>query len=151
MEQLSGLPAEQRTERRRYARHAFAGAEVFLFPSWKQIGEAQPAERYTLRLKDVSLAGLSGLIDAPLKIGDLVFVQFEETLIPAAEVIWCRRMMIGFALTQELPLARLNRIRDAHESGRLWSPAMRARSDLPSWWTDVEEHARGRQAVISGS
>jgi hypothetical protein len=60
-------------------------------------------------------------------------------------------MMIGFALTQELPLARFNRLRDAHESGRLWSPAMRARSDLPSWWMDVEEHARGRQAVISGN
>jgi len=151
MQQLSGDFAQHRTERRRYDRHAFAGAEVFLFPEWKQIADAQPAERYSLRIKDISLAGLSGLIDAPMKVGDLVFVQFEETLIPAAEVVWIRRMMIGFSLVQPLSSARFQRLRDAHDSGRLWSPAMRARSDLPSWWTDVEEHARGRQAVISRS
>ena len=149
MQHFGGFSADQRTDRRRHERHAFAGAEVFLFPSWKQIAEAQPAERYTLRLKDASRGGLSGLIDAPLTVGDMVFVQFEETLIPAAEVIWCRRMMIGFKLTQELPLGRFNRLREAHEAGRLWSPAMRARSDLPSWWMNVDDHARGRQAVIS--
>ncbi|GAO38252.1 hypothetical protein SCH01S_10_00620 [Sphingomonas changbaiensis NBRC 104936] len=150
MQQLSGVPAYQKTERRKHERHAFTGAEVFLFPRWDQVGEARLAERLTLRLKDVSVAGLSGLIDGPLNIGDIVFVQFEETLIPAAEVIWVRRTMIGFALTEPLAEARFQRLLDAHEAGRLWSPAMRARSDLPSWWTDVGEHERGRQAVRSG-
>ena len=151
MQQLSGSGEYQNIERRKCERFPFAGAEVYLFPNWSQIGKEKPAERFTLRLKDISIAGFSGLIDAPLDVGDMIFVQFEETLIPAAEVVWCRRMMIGFALTEPLAQARFQRLRDAHEAGRLWSPARRARSDLPSWWTDVDEHARGRQAIISRS
>jgi hypothetical protein len=151
MQQLSGNGTYQNAERRKCERFPLAGAEIYLFPNWGQIGREKPAERFTLRLKDASMAGLSGLIDAPLDVGDIVFAQFEETLIPAGKVVWCRRMMIGFALTEPLSQARFQRILDAHEAGRLWSPAMRARSDLPSWWTDVDEHARGRQAIISRS
>lgn len=149
MQQLNGNDAYQNVERRKAERFPFAGAEIYLFPKWSEIGQEKPAERFTLRLKDASIAGLSGLIDTPLDVGDIVFAQFEETLIPAAEVVWCRRMMIGFALTEPLSQARFQRLLDANEAGRLWSPAMRARSDLPSWWTEVDEHARGRRAIIS--
>ena len=148
MRQEQGSVAQVRAERRAAERFGFPGAELFLFSRWNQIGEAKPTDRYTLRLKDMSIAGLSGMTDAPLAVGDIVFAQLEEMLIPAAEVIWVKRTLAGFAFVESLPPARLQRLRDQHEAGQLWSPAMRARSDLPTWWTDVAEHERGRRGIV---
>lgn len=141
--------APSRPERRANERHRFAGAEVYVFGKYSQIGAAKPKERFLLQLKDMSRGGLSGLIDAPLTIGDIVFVQLEEMVIPAAQVVWFRRAMTGFEFVQPLSRQRLQSLCERHQAGQLWSPAMRARSDLPGWWMDVAEHQRGRRAAYA--
>jgi len=117
-------------------RFAFAGAEVFLFLA----GD----ERFRLRLNDVSCTGLCGLTDAPLSPGELVVIQFEETFMPAAEVSWVHRARAGLRMVDPLPLARMKWLAGRHEAGAAWSPAMRAGSDLHSWWTDLDAQKMGR-------
>jgi hypothetical protein len=124
-------------DRRRSERLELTGAEVYLF-----LG---PEERYRLRLRDVCTAGVSGLTDAPLSEGEQVIVQFEEMLMPAADVIWTRRALVGFRFVNPLPLPRLKRLWERHASGAAWSPAMRAGSDLYCWWTDPSEQKAGRK------
>lgn len=136
----SELPIGGVEDQRGSERFEFAGAEVFLF--------LPGDERYRLRLRDVSCTGLSGLTDAPLSPGELIVVQFEETLMPAAEVSWVRRAMAGFKLVNPLPLARMKRLCERHEAGAAWSPAMRAGSDLHSWWTDLNEQEKGRRVKL---
>lgn len=131
------LPADLDNERRESERFWFAGAEVFLFLPGEQC--------FRLRLKDVSCTGLSGLTDAPVSVGELVMVQFEETLMPAATITWTRSANVGMEMVNALPPARLRRIWDRHEAGAAWSPAMRAGSDLGHWWTDVGEVESGRR------
>lgn len=125
-------------DRRGSERFEFTGAEVFLFTPDDQC--------FRLRLKDVSLTGISGLTDAPVSVGELVMVQFEETLMPAAHVTWTRNATVGMEMVNPLPPSRLTRLAGRHETGAAWSPAMRAASDLGGWWTNVEDVKRGRQA-----
>ena len=143
---IAGPPGGK--ERRSTERYPFTGAEVYLYLRWRQELDTHPHERFNLRLKNLSRGGACGLTDAPLQVGDIVFLQFEETLMPAARVAWFRNTTIGLELVQELPAARMERLRTRHEAGQLWSPAMRERSDLPSWWTDLAEHERGRRGVL---
>jgi len=133
----SGPPPETDDERRGAERFWFAGAEVFLFLTGDQC--------FRLRLKDVSCTGLSGLTDAPLSVGELAMIQFEETLMPAAVVSWTRHSSVGLTMVNPIPPSRLRRIWERHEKGAAWSPAMRAASDLGHWWTDVDEVERGRR------
>ena len=126
-------------DRRGTERFVFTGAEVFLFTPDDQC--------FRLRLKDVSLTGISGLTDAPVSIGELVMIQFEETLMPAAHVTWTRNATIGMEMVNPIPPSRLRSLADRHEAGASWSPAMRAASDLGGWWTDVDEVKSGRKAV----
>lgn len=127
----------------------FQGAEVFLFLEWFSNAKgAKEPEKFTLRVKDLSLTGISGLTDAPVSPGDLIFVQLEETLIPAAEVVWFRRTLVAFHFTEPLEVKKLKRLKDAQDKGQLWSPAMRSRSDLGGWWTNVGEHEQGRKPVF---
>lgn len=123
-------------DRRRNDRFELTGAELYLFLSDEQ--------RFRLRLRDVCTTGVSGLTDAPLAAGERVFVQFEEMLMPAAEVIWTRHFFAGLRFEDPLPPVRLQLLRDRHASGAAWSPAMRAGSDLYSWWTDLSEQEAGR-------
>lgn len=109
---------------------------------------AKEPEKFTLRIKDLSLTGVSGLTDAPIIPGDIVFVQLEETLIPAAELVWFRRSLVDFHFVEPLELRKFKRLKDAHNKGQLWSPAMRARSDLPAWWTSVSDREESRMAVF---
>lgn len=127
------------SDQRGCERFSFTGAEVFLF--------LPDDQRFRLRLKDVSLTGVSGLTDAPVSVGELVMIQFEETLMPAGHVIWTRLSTIAVKLVNPLPLSRLKRLCDRHESGAAWSPAMRETSDLNNWWTDVDEVKKGRRAT----
>jgi hypothetical protein len=142
--------ASDQSNHRRAERLSFNHSEVYLFARWQDIGETQPSERYLLRIKDLSTTGLSGLTDMPVSVGDIVFVQLEDMLIPAAQVVWFRRVVVGFAFVQPLPESRMKRLRERHEAGQPWSPAMRLRSDLPNW-PDVSEHERGRATPASRS
>ena len=125
------------TDRRQTERFHFTGAEVFLFlPS---------DQSYRMRLRDVSCEGLSGITDAPVSPGELVMVQFEETFMPAAHVSWTRNAWVGLSVVNPLPTARLHRLCQRHQAGAAWSPAMRAASDLNSWWTDLADVQQGRR------
>lgn len=124
-------------DRRRSERLRVTGGEVFLFLEGDQ--------RYRFRLRDLCCLGISGLTDAPLRVGESVVVQIEEMLMPAAEVIWTQRAMAGLAFINPLPLARVKRLADRHAAGAAWSPAMRANSDLHGWWTDVDAQRKGRR------
>jgi hypothetical protein len=127
-------------DRRRSNRVAMRGAELFLFLEGDQ--------RFRFRVRDLGSTGLSGLTDAPLTAGQLLIVQLEEMLMPAAQVMWTRRAWVGLQFVNPVPAARFKRLCDRHEAGAAWSPAMRAGSDLHSWWTDVDEQGGGRQARL---
>jgi hypothetical protein len=127
-------------DRRRSDRVRMQGAELFLFLEGEQ--------RFRFRVRDFGCTGLSGLTDAPLTAGQLLIVQLEEMLMPAAEVIWTRRAWAGLRFVNPVPLARFKRLCERQEAGAAWSPAMRAGSDLYSWWTDVEEQQGGRRARL---
>lgn len=145
----NSLAKDDRGNRAGAQRVPFRGAEVFLFMEWYSNAKgAKEPEKFTLRIKDLSLTGISGLTDAPIIPGDIVFVQLEETLIPAAELVWFRRSLVDFHFIEPLELRKFKRLKDAHDKGQLWSPAMRARSDLPGWWTNLSEHEKGRKASL---
>lgn len=133
-----GAPATGSGEESRgHERYPFPGAVIYLFLSDQQ--------RFIMRLRDVSCSGLAGLTDAPISVGELVVVQFEETLMPAAHVVWTRNTTVGLKLVNALPPARMNRLVERHDAGAAWSPAMRESSDLNAWWTNTEEIDAGRK------
>jgi hypothetical protein len=127
-------------DRRRSGRVQMPGAELFLFMEGDQ--------RFRLRLRDLCCSGLSGLTDAPLNVGETLVVQLEEMLMPAAQVVWTRRALTGLTFINPIPLARFKRLCERQEAGAPWSPAMRAGSDMHSWWTDVEEQKGGRRPKL---
>jgi hypothetical protein len=122
---------------RGHERYPFPGAVIYLFLSDQQ--------RFVMRLRDVSCSGLAGLTDAPISVGELIVVQFEETLMPAAHVVWTRNTTVGLKLVNALPEARMRRLVERHDAGAAWSPAMRETSDLNAWWTNTEEIDSGRK------
>jgi len=122
---------------RGFERFPFPGAVIYLFLSDQQ--------RFIMRLRDVSCSGLAGLTDAPISVGELVVVQFEETLMPAAHVVWTRNTTVGLKLVNALPPSRMSRLVERHEAGAAWSPAMRESSDLNAWWTNTDEIDSGRK------
>jgi hypothetical protein len=78
----------------------------------------------------------------------LLIVQLEEMLMPGAEVVWTHRALAGLRFVNPVPPARFKRLCERQEAGAAWSPAMRAGSDLHSWWTDVEHQQGGRRARL---
>jgi hypothetical protein len=127
---------DEEDDRRRADRVPMPNAEVYLFLDEEQ--------RFVLRLRDLCSIGVSGLTDAPLTTGDNLIIQLEEMLMPAATVVWTRRALIGLHFVNPLPLARFRHICERQEARAPWSPAMRANSDLHSWWTDVDEQKKKR-------
>lgn len=132
---------ESAAERREGERSPMPGAELYLF--------LENDVRCRLKVRDLGCTGLSGLTDTPLQTGQMIVVQLEEMLMPSAEVIWTRRFMVGFHFVTPLPGAKLQRIRERHEAGAAWSPAMRAGSDMHSWWTNVEEQQSDRRPKLA--
>ena len=122
---------------RGHERFPFPGAVIYLFLSDQQ--------RFVMRLRDVSCSGLAGLTDAPISVGELIVVQFEETLMPAAHVVWTRNTTVGLKLVNPLPEIRMRRLVERHDAGAAWSPAMREASDLNAWWTNTDEIDAGRK------
>jgi hypothetical protein len=122
---------------RGHERYPFPGGVIYLYLSDQQ--------RFIMRLRDVSCSGLAGLTDAPISVGELVVVQFEETLMPAAHVVWTRNTTVGLKLVNALPPARMTRLVERHAAGAAWSPAMRESSDLNAWWTNTDEIDAGRK------
>lgn len=59
-------------------------------------------DEMTLRLKDLSSGGASGLLDAPVVVGDFLLVEFDEQHVIEAEVRWIRRSMVGLRFSHTL-------------------------------------------------
>ena len=131
------------SERRRSPRVRLAGAELFLF--------RDDGGRMRLQVHDLSELGVAGLIDGELRLGDSVLVQLEEMLMPEALVVWTRDDAVGLAFVVPVPTTHFSRITERHAAGAAWSPAMRAGSDLHSWWTDADAHAAGRRASLDSN
>ena len=60
------------------------------------------SSRFGIHLKNLSAKGASGLTDAPLEPGQVVFVELSRTVAAPAEVRWTRRSITGFAFLQPL-------------------------------------------------
>lgn len=130
-------------ERRCSPRARLAGAELFLF--------RDDGRRLRLQVRDLSDLGVSGLIAADVRPGDALLVQLEEMLMPEAVVIWAQDGAAGLSFAAPVARTHLARIAERHAAGAAWSPAMRAGSDLHSWWTDADAHAAGRRAALDSN
>ena len=95
-------PAALGRDRRVELRHEFTGEHVRLL-----VGKVQ----YILRLKDLSTTGLCALTDAPLALGERVFLLFEGEDGFEAEVRWIRKAFFGASLCEQLSLQTLHRLR----------------------------------------
>ncbi len=127
-------------DRRVSPRVPMPGAEVFLF--------LEGDRRFRIRIRDLGCTGIAGITDAPLTAGQSLIVQLEEMLMPAAAVVWTRRASAGLRFADPVPPARFRRLCERHEAGAAWSPAMRAGSDLHSWWTDARQQEGGRRPQL---
>ena len=70
--------------------------------------------RCSIRLRDLSCGGASGLCDEPLEVGQFVKVCFAEQRIVEAEVRWVRLLNVGLKFTQPLPPGYVRRLQQAH-------------------------------------
>jgi hypothetical protein len=71
-------------------------------------------KRCSIRLRDLSSGGASGLCDEPLDIGDFVKICFAEQHIVEAEVRWVHRMIVGLKFTHPLAPGFVRRLYQAH-------------------------------------
>lgn len=73
-----------------------------------------PGKRCSIRLRDLSAGGASGLCDEPLDVGHYVKVCFAEQHIVEAEVRWVHRMLVGLKFTKPLAPGLVRRLYQAH-------------------------------------
>ena len=69
---------------------------------------------FSIRLRDLSCGGASGLCDEALDVGDFVTVCFARERMAEAEVRWVRRMNVGLKFTHPLSPAFVRRLHQAH-------------------------------------
>ena len=68
----------------------------------------------SIRLRDLSCGGASGLCDEPLDVGAFVIVCFGKQDMVEAEVRWVRMMNVGLKFTQPLAPGFVRRLQQAH-------------------------------------
>jgi hypothetical protein len=68
----------------------------------------------SIRMKDLSCGGASGLCDEPLDIGAFVTIHFSKEHVIEAEVRWIRLMYVGLKFTNPLAPAFVRRLHQAH-------------------------------------
>jgi hypothetical protein len=68
----------------------------------------------SIRLRDLSCGGASGLCDEPLDIGAFVTVHFSKEQVVEAEVRWIRLMYVGLKFTNPLAPGFVRRLHQAH-------------------------------------
>lgn len=68
----------------------------------------------SIRLRDLSCGGASGLCDEPLDVGDLVAVYFAKERVVEAEVRWVRLMNVGLKFMEPLAPGFVRRLQQAH-------------------------------------
>jgi hypothetical protein len=92
-------------ERRLYIRFRFGGMDIPL-RCGKLFGRA--------KLKDLSCMGASGLIDLPLALDDVVYLNLSRSLWVAAEVRWVRNTMAGLKFIRPLELGTVRELQVKH-------------------------------------
>lgn len=100
-----GAPAAR--ERRLDRRHDFSGTSINV---------RRQRVQTVLQLKDVSAEGACGISEAPLAVGDTVFLQLDKPRFHAARIVWVRNALVGFRFLRPLDpgdLARLHRSKKA--------------------------------------
>jgi len=70
--------------------------------------------RSSIRLRDLSCGGASGLCDEPLDVGAFVLVCFAKQHVVEAEVRWVHRMIVGLKFTNPLAPGFVRRLQQAH-------------------------------------
>lgn len=70
----------------------------------------------SIRMRDLSCGGASGLCDEPLDVGAFVTVRFSKDNLVEAEVRWIRLMYVGLKFTQPLAPGFVRRLHQAHGS-----------------------------------
>jgi hypothetical protein len=70
--------------------------------------------RSSIRLRDLSCGGASGLCDEPLDIGAYVMICFAKDHIVEAEVRWVRLMNVGLKFTHPLPPRLVRRLQQLY-------------------------------------
>lgn len=68
----------------------------------------------SIRLRDLSCGGASGLCEEPLDIGAFIQVCFDRQHIVEAEVRWVRLMNVGLKFTHPLAPGFVRRLQQAH-------------------------------------
>jgi hypothetical protein len=68
----------------------------------------------SIRLRDLSCGGTSGLCDEPLDVGALVTVHFSKEQAVEAEVRWIRLMYVGLKFKQPIAPGFVRRLHQAH-------------------------------------
>ena len=68
----------------------------------------------SIRLRDLSAGGASGICDEPLDVGAVVAVCFSKQHIVEAEVRWVRLMNVGLKFMEPLAPGFLRRLQQAH-------------------------------------
>ena len=100
-EAAGGSPESLRT----YPRVPFLG---YPFQAWSG-GMA-----CSIRMRDLSCGGASGLCDAPLDVGSFITVSLGKEHVVEAEVRWVERMSVGLRFTNPLPPGLVRRLHQAH-------------------------------------
>ena len=109
-----GVPASAGdVDRRIDARHDFTGRDVRL-----RLG----AVEYRMHLKDLSCSGASGLTDAPLRVGQTVFLEIDNYNRAWAEVRWTRRAFVGLAFEQPIAAEIVRRLRLRYRNAKYRAP-----------------------------
>ena len=68
----------------------------------------------SIRMRDLSCGGASGICDEPLDVGSFVIVCLGKEHYVEAEVRWVERMSVGLRFTQPLPPGLVRRLHQAH-------------------------------------
>lgn len=96
-------------ESRADPRHDFVGRQAAL-----KVG----GSRFGIHLKNLSAKGASGLTDAPLEPGQIIFVELSRTVSAPAEVRWTRRSIAGIAFLMPLSPDFLRRLQARFRASR---------------------------------
>ena len=103
-------------ERRIDTRHDCTGRDARL-----RLGSTQ----YRMHLKDLSCSGASGLTDAPLRVGQSVYLEIDRENRTWAEVRWTRRAWVGLLFDEAIGEDIVRKLRLRYPKARYRAPARR--------------------------
>jgi len=100
-------------DRRIHERHDFTGRDLRL-----RLGTFQ----FRMHLKDLSCSGASGLTDAPLRVGQLVYLEIDRDNHAWGEVRWTRRAWAGLAFEEPIAAELVRKLRLRYHNAKYRAP-----------------------------